>query len=555
MSLEIDFNGKKISVKRNTKIYQLLPQPNRKKYFAAKVNSRVRELTYEIVKPCKIELLDLTMADGVSVYRTSLRYLIAMAFYKCYPSLKFSISYSISRCLYITLDNKNPITSDMIENVKNMMDKIVKKDLPFNRIAMTNDKAKEIFTKLGYQDKVDLLKYRPENGTSLYSCNGYWNYMNGRMVPSSGYLKFYLVKQYTPGMLVQYPRPECGGTIPKFEDAPIFGKTLKESEKWAEIIGITTVPSINERIKKDGEVDFISLCESRHARMLSDIGDFIENKIDEVKLICVAGPSSSGKTTFANRLRIELMSRGIDPIRISLDDYYLPRNECPKDEDGNYDLESIHALDIELFNKNMLDLISGKKIQLPHFNFKTLKREYKKYFKLKENQPIIVEGIHALNNEMTRDIPTNQKYKIFISPASIISFDGHNPVSLTNIRLIRRIVRDFKFRNATAEHTLNMWPSVRKGEFKWIYQTQECADYVFNSLLPYEPAVLKKYALPLLKEIGPDSVHHSLGTKLIRMLKYFVDLNEKWIPCNSIMREFIGGSCFEENDEVEGEKN
>ena len=258
----------------------------------------------------------------------------------------------------------------------------------------------------------------------------------------------------------------------------------------------------------------------------------------------MAGPSSSGKTTFANRLRIELLSRGIHPVRISLDDYYLPKDQYPLNDEGKPDYESIEALDIALFNQNMVDLINGEEVLLPKYDFQLGKQVPGRTLRLGRNEPIIIEGIHALNERMTSDIPKNKKFKIFISPQAQINLDDHNPLSLTDLRLIRRIVRDNQFRGSSAEETLGMWPSVRAGEFRWIYDNQEGSDYVFNSMLSYELPVLRKYAMPLLKAIDMDSPYYPAAARLLSMLKFFTPIDEKWVPSNSLMREFIGGSCY-----------
>ena len=368
--------------------------------------------------------------------------------------------------------------------------------------------------------------------------------MFSHMVPSTGYLKEFKFRQYHPGFIVQYPRAEAGGIIPEFVDAPTFGKTLKESHEWGVIAGADSVAGINAHIKRDGIIDFIQLCEARHNRMLAQLGDLIEADISNIRMICIAGPSSSGKTTFANRLRVELLSRGLKPIRISIDDYYLPKSLAPKDEDGKPDLESIEALDIEGFNKDMLALINGEEVQLPKFDFKLGKRVPGRILKVGADEPIIIEGIHALNERMTTLIPKHQKFKIFIAPQAQINLDNTNPVSITDLRLLRRIVRDYNFRGASAEETMSMWPSVRRGEFKWIYDTQEGADYVYNSMLSYELCVMKKYAMPLLQAIEQDNPYFPIAERLLRMLKYFVDMPDEWVPCNSLMREFIGGSCY-----------
>lgn len=544
MAFTLKYQGNEKSFEKKVALLDLVADP-KKEFVCAKVNNRIRELTYEVYYDAEVEFLTVKDTDAISTYETSLRYLVAMAFHRAYPELEVRFSYNVSRSIFVQiLNNSRHSDMAMLKTITEEMDKIVAADYPLNRMIVTKEEAREIYIKRQLNDKLELLKYRPEKTVHLYDCDGYLNYMYGRMVPSTGYLTKYKTRLYSPGVIVQYPRAEAGGEIPKFEDAPTFGRTLKASHAWGKIAGADSVYGINEHIKKDGVIDFINMCETRHNRMLTELGNAIESDIDTIRLICIAGPSSSGKTTFSNRLRIELMSRGIKPIRLSIDDYYLPKNEVPKDENGDPDLESINALDVELFNQNMLDLISGKEVQLPRFDFKIGKRVAGRTLKVPHNQPIIIEGIHALNDLLTINIPKHQKFKIYISPQAQINFDNHNPMSLTDLRLLRRIVRDKKYRNASAEETMSMWPSVRKGEFTWIYNTQEGADYVFNSLLSYELSVMKKYAMPLLTNIDTNSIYFPVAERLIRLLKYFDDMADEWVPNNSLLREFIGGSCY-----------
>ena len=544
MSFTLKYQGQEKSFEKKVALRDLVDDP-KKEFVCAKVNNRIRELTYEVYYDAEVEFLTISRTDAVSIYETSLRYLVAMAFKRAYPDLEVRFSYNVSRSIFVQiLNDSRQSDMAMVKRIEDEMEKIVSADYPFNRMIVTKEEAREIYLQKAFHDKLELLKYRPEKTVHLYDCDGYLNYMYGRMVPSTGYLTKYKLRLYSPGIIVQYPRAEVGGQIPKFEDAPTFGKTLKASHAWGKIAGADSVSGINEHIKKNGVVDFINMCETRHNRMLTELGSMIEEDIDTIRLICIAGPSSSGKTTFSNRLRVELLSRGIKPIRLSIDDYYLPKNEVPKDENGDPDLESINALDVELFNQNMLDLISGKEVQLPRFDFKLGKRIPGRILKVPHNQPIIIEGIHALNELLTINIPKHQKFKIYISPQAQINFDNHNPMSLTDLRLLRRIVRDKKYRNASAEETMSMWPSVRKGEFTWIYNTQEGADFVFNSLLSYELSVMKKYAMPLLTSIDTNSIYFPVAERLIRMLKYFDDMPDEWVPNNSLIREFIGGSCY-----------
>jgi uridine kinase len=547
MKFTVNFNGKSKEYEKKVSLLDLLDENDPKKmdYVCAKVNNRVRELTYEVYYDANVEFLTPADHEAMKIYEASLRYLVAMAFHNCYPNLHIRFAYNVSRCVSIhLLDPKATSTTAMLIKINHEMENIIKANYPLKRMVVSNSDAAKIYQERGFQDKQEILKYRPEKTVHLYECHGYLDYMYSHMVPSTAYLTKYNLRLYTPGFLLQYPRSECDGAIPDFEDAPTFGRTLKESHDWAKVVGVDTVARINEEIETAGTVEFINVCEDRHNRMLAELGQLIEDRIDEVKLICIAGPSSSGKTTFANRLRIELLSRGIRPIRISIDDYYKRKDEIPFGPDGKQDFETIDALDIDYFSQNMLDLINGEATDLPKFDFAKGHRVIGRHVQLGPQEPIIIEGIHALNEKLTTAIPKSQKFKIFISPQAQINLDDHNPVSLTDLRLLRRLVRDKKFRGSPAEETFEMWPKVRAGEFKWIYPNQEGSDYVYNSFLPYELPVMKKYAMPLLAAIDKDSIYYPDAERLMRMLKFFVDMPDEWVPSNSLMREFIGGSCY-----------
>lgn len=549
MSYVVKINGESRTLEKKASLLSLLSEEDRKtkKYIAAKVNNKTRELEYEVYYDAEIEYLDCSSIDAMKIYEASLRYVVAMAFHNLYPELKIRFAYNVSRSISIhLLDPKVCSNTNMLIRVRKEIQRLIDEDLPLVRMVVPNEEAEKIYKERDYQDKMDLLKYRPEKTVHFYRCGEYMNYMYCRLVPSTGYLTKWKLLLYAPGFMLQYPRAECNGEIPTFEDAPTFMRTLKESHDWAKIISADTVGKINEKILKAGPVEFINLCEARHNRMLCELGQLIEDDIDDIRLVFIAGPSSSGKTTFANRLRIELLSRGISPIRISIDDYYLEKSKVPLGPDGAPDLENIAALDIEQFNDDMVALISGEEVDLPRFDFELGHQVFGRKVKLGKNQPIIVEGIHALNDSLTPSIPNTDKFKIFISPQAQINLDDHNPVSLTDLRLLRRLVRDKKFRGAPAEETFSMWPSVRAGEFKWIYAHQEGADFVFNSYLPYELPVMKNYAMPLLTAIDKDSPYFMIAERLIRMLKYFVALEDTWVPSNSLMREFIGGSCYKD---------
>jgi uridine kinase len=542
MAFTLHYLGNEATFDQALAIKTLLPDNH--PFIAARVNHRLRELDYEVYFDATIEFLTIHDQDATRIYETSLRYLIAMSLHHLNPDYRFRFAYSISRSIFLQFLNPDIIPATILPQLEQTMRHFVQQNLPFKRLIMTNEEAAHIYQERHMIDKLEILPYRPEKTVHFYACESYMNYMYGHMVLGTRWLHTWQLMPYKDGILIQYPRSETHGTIPPFEDAPMYSQTLMEAHEWSKITKADSISAINSYIKHDQVVDFINLCEARHNRMLVELGEAIYVKRDQIRLICIAGPSSSGKTTFANRLRIELLSRGLNPIRISIDDYYLPKDAAPKDEFGQPDLENIHALDLPLFNRDLANLLAGETVTLPQSKFDTQRPP--STLTLGENTMLIIEGIHALNDALTAKVAKNQKYKIFISPQSQVSIDDHNPLSLTDMRLLRRMVRDKKYRNSPAELTIDMWPSVRRGEFKWIYQTQEEANYVFNSFLPYELCVMKRYALPVLSRIDKDAKHFPTAERLIRMLKYFLDIDEKWIPSNSLIREFIGGSCFRE---------
>ena len=516
----------------------------------AKVNNRLRELNYYINYNCEVEFLDLTKFDAVRVYETSLRYLLIMALEKIDPKIVVHFNQCISRSISCTLSNtKEKVSKPFIDKLEIEMRKLIEQDLPITRTTISKEEAIKIYTEKAYLDKVEVLKYRPEDTVNMYTCCGYVNYMFGYMVPSTGLLKDFVLQVYYPGFIVRIPRAECGGKIPPFEEAPVFQQMIQDAQKWAKMIKCVNLPMLNKYVD-DGKVcDLVNICETKHNNMLSELGEQIYKRRDSLRLVCIAGPSSSGKTTFSHRLKIELLSRGLKPIKISMDDYYRNREDCPKDEKGDYDLEHVNALDLELFNENLLSLIEGEEIEEPTFDFKLGKRVKGEKVRIDKDTIIIIEGIHALNEEVTKLIPKPQKYKIFISPFSQLNIDNHNPIPASEIRLLRRIVRDAKYRKTDPSETFAMWPSVRRGEFKWIYPCQEEADYVFNTELTYELCVMKKYALSALSVIDRDNEYYVQANRILKFLKYVKDIDEKYVPCNSLLREFIGDSCFYNFDE------
>lgn len=544
--IKINIDNKVVNLKEPVILKDLI-KDNEHKYICARINGAKKELSYLINSNCKISLLTIKDLDANRVYTRSLNYLVSMAFFNIYPKIRLKFSYSISRSFYVEDINGHIINKEMLANVEEEMSRLINLDLIFERLKVENKVARKIYKQLGYIDKLELLKYRPEKTTHFYKVDNYFNYFYGYMAYSTGYIKDYKFKLDNPGFYIQYPRAENKGTIPPFENAPIYKKALIDSSIWADEMECNNVIEINKKTSsKKGSIDFINECEARHSRMLVELGNKIENNIDRLKLICIAGPSSSGKTTFANRLRIELLSRGIHPTMISLDNYYRPRNEIPKDNKGDYDFECLEALKVPLLNKHLQDVVNGKEIKVPLYNFANPSTN--KFMRVKisgKKQILIIEGIHALNEKLTSKVKKENKFKIYISPQIQINIDNENPFSLTDFRLLRRITRDNKFRNTPPIETIKMWPSVRDGEFKWIYQGIENADYVFNSFLYYELNVIKTHILPQLEKIKKDEPLFSIAERLIRMLKFVRGLNDKYVPCNSLLKEFIGGSCFE----------
>ena len=547
MAFTLNINGVKRSFDKKVELLDLTD--GNKDIICATVNGRVRELNYDVYYDADVKFLKINDHDAMGIYERGIRFLFAMATHNLYPGIRFRLTYSVSRTIYAEISDKDTtkfLTEDMVNDIEKEMHRIVEADYEFKRLIKSNEEAEEIYKKFGLFDKLEILPYRKEKTVHFYDCNGYFNYMYGKMVPSTGYLKEFNLIFYTPGLVIQYPRSENDGKIPVFKDEPVFSDSLIKAQEWSDLVDLSTVSHINKRIKDNelSAVELINLCENRHYRMLCELGQQIENNIKKIRLICIAGPSSSGKTTFADRLTVELKSRGINPVRISMDDYYKRREDVPKDEDGNYDFECQEALDIKLFNQNIVGLLNGQTVALPSFDFKTNDRVFNRKLKIGPHDPIIIEGIHALNEAVTTSIPKYLKFKIYISPQAQINLDNENPLSLTDIRLLRRIVRDNQYRGSDAEETISMWPIVRKGEFKWIYHTQEDANYVFDSFLNYELCVLKKHAMPLLLQIDRESEYGPDAERLINLLKYFKDIDEKWIPSNSLLKEFIGGSCY-----------
>ena len=543
--MKVTIGDRELVVAAGTSIIDLI-EGDKYQYQAARVNNRIRELNYIIQGDSKIELLTLKDREAQTMYQSTLRYLIIMAVKRVYPSARIIFNYSVSRAMSATIANFNrPFLQSDLDKIQAELDDIIAKDLPISRYSITKEEAAAYYNEIGFNDKASILKYRKEETVHMYECDDYKNYMFGYMLPSTGFIKEYKLLLYAPGFIIQYPRSELGGKIPEFHDEKAFRDALREATQWGNLTNASYIHQMNELIEQGKALEFINLCETKHNNQFVALGKAIAKEIDRVRLIAVAGPSSSGKTTFTNRLKIQLRSLGIDPLMISIDDFYKVGHEgTPVDEFGKPDFEHIDSLDRALFDEVMYKLIAGEAVALPHYSFYDRSRTFGAPVKLKPHQPIMIEGIHALNDMLTPSIDNALKFKVYTAPQIQLHIDDHNPIPITDIRLLRRMTRDYATRGTACEKTLDMWASVRRGEFRWIYPHQADADFIFNSELSYELCVIKKHVLPLLENIPSESPYFIPANRLNKFLKYFHDISDTWVPCNSILREFIGGSIF-----------
>ncbi|CUH97857.1 hypothetical protein P22_4004 [Propionispora sp. 2/2-37] len=512
---------------------------------AAKVDNEIKDLQSELTNDCYVEFLDLHTEDGMKVYQRSLTFVLITAAKDLFPHCNLTVEHSLGNGLYCEIYLEEKLNEPVVKKIEQRMKEIIKEDRPIIRKIMSKEAAIALLEADQQYEHVRLLKQVKRKRVSMYYCGEVYDYFYGTMTPSAGCLTTFELKYYAPGLLLRFPERENPDVVPDFIDQPKLAQIFAEAERWGSILQCGYVAALNDYIEQQRSGDIIRVAEALHEKKIAQIADFISGHSRKVRIILVAGPSSSGKTTFAQRLNIQLRVNGVRPVPISLDDYFVDREHTPRDEQGNYDFEALEAIDLELFNEHLLRLLKGEEVQIPSFNFFTGIREYSgNTIKLNESQPLIIEGIHGLNERLTAAIPREQKVKIYISALTQLSIDTHNRIPTTDTRLIRRMVRDSKFRSHDALGTLKMWPSVRRGEEKNIFPYQEEADIMFNSALIYELAILKKYAEPLLEKITPAEKEYPEAKRLLKFLSYFNSLADNEIPQNSILREFIGGSCF-----------
>ncbi|MBN2598003.1 nucleoside kinase [Labilibaculum sp.] len=529
-----------------TILADLKPQLNGE-VLGAMVNNKLKELSYEIYKPKNIKFVDGTHANGRRMYVRSLCFLLYKAVHDLYPKVGFRVEHSISNGLYCRITDKNVIlTAGDVENIKKRMVEIIEADLPFVREEIETENAIALFEAHGLKEKTSLFRTRGNLFTSVYHLGDSVDYFYGFLVPSTSKLKVFDLLPFAQGMLLMAPGKRNPLEVETFIPQEKMLKIFSEYKRWGNVLNISNVGDLNGYVENKNISELIKISEALHEKKISQIADKIRKKRKHVKLILISGPSSSGKTTFGKRLAIQLKVAGLHPVNLSLDNYFVNREKTPKDENGEYDFEALESLDVRLFNENLVDLLNGNEVELPKFSFETGSRYFNgEKLKINGKQVLVVEGIHALNPKLTPLIADDSKFRIYISALTSISIDGHNRIPSTDNRLIRRIVRDHKYRNYSAFDTISRWPSVRRGEEKNIFPYQEEADVMFNSALQYELGVLKRYAEPILKEVQPNQEEYSEANRLLKFFSYFLPISAVEIPPTSLMREFLGGSTFE----------
>ena len=507
-------------------------------------NNEYSNLDTEIEDGAKIELLDLTTNEGMKIYIRTLAYIMGKASEKLYPNDKFVTEYQLGNAMYCKFDNLK-VTEKLLKNIKDEMQKIIDKDLKIRKVEMTRKEAENFYRqtdsskgRLQYDFKENKLIY-------LYYCEDYYDYCyGGVMSDRTGIIKIFDLVKYSDGFLLRYPSRKAPNKLPEFVETKKLAWSLEEFEKIHSILNISLVYKLNEEIEAKKIQDTIMLAEALHEKKIANIADDIKKR-KNVKMILIAGPSSSGKTTFAQRLGIQLRLNGIKPVTISVDNYFVERQDTPRDKNGDYDFESIEAIDLKLFNKHLKKLLNGEEVEIPEFDFTVGTKKYNgNKLKLSDDEVLVIEGIHCLNDRLTSQIEKKYKYKIYISALTVLNLDRHNRVSTTDTRLLRRIVRDYQFRGYSAIHTLSTWPNVTKGEEKNIFPYQEEADKIFNTSLIYELNALKPVAMPLLKSISRDYKEYAEANRLINILKYFREIPNSYVPTNSLLKEFLGGGAY-----------
>lgn len=527
-------------------IYTALGAPLRYRPMNAQVNNKTESLNFRCWQPKDIEFIDYTQLSGLRTYVRSLCHIFSKAVYDIWPTATLNLEHPVSKGYYCVIHNGKNIDLETIERIKKRMWELIDADLPFLHKSVRTVDAAVLFRERGMNDKARLIETAGLPYTSYYELKGYINFFYGCLTPSTGYIQLFDLEPYMDGVLLRIPKQTDPMELqPVIKQDKMF-EAYKEHLTLQRTVGLDNVGDLNLAIEKGRSQDIILVSEAMQEKQVAKIAEKIADGYKEgIRIVLISGPSSSGKTTFCKRLQVQLTTNLLHPVGISLDDYFLNREDTPKDEHGEYDFESLYALDLPYFNKDLKKLLSGEEIDLPTFNFETGQRVFKgKKLKLRENSILVIEGIHALNPELTEFIDDKYKYRVYVSVLTSISLDNHNWIPTTDNRLLRRIIRDYRFRGYSAEDTINRWPSVRRGEDKWIFPYQENADAMFNSAMLYELAALRKFAEPILAQVPESSKANAEAYRLLRFLRYFNYIPTEELPGTSLLREFLGGGSF-----------
>ena len=512
---------------------------------SAKVNNKIEGMHYRVYKKKDIEFLDLHSASGIRAYTRTLFMILCKAAHDLYPGCKVSIDIPVSNGYYVDLTLDRTVTPDDVAAIRQRMQQLIDAKLPIHRYESTTEEAIDMFRQAGTLSKVKLLESSGRLYTTYYDLDGYKDYYYGTLLTNTSEIHLFGLEYYYDGLLLRIPSREDPSQLGAFIRQDKMFEIFKEHHRWQDILGVRTIGDLNNAIDKGYTPQLIQISEALQEKKIASIADNIARQ-KGVKMVLIAGPSSSGKTTTCKRLSVQLAVNGLEPIGISLDDYFLDRDQTPKDETGDYDFEHLHALNIPLLNEQMNALFRGEEVELPRYNFQKGKSEWSgKKLKLSGKEILVVEGIHALNPELTKDIPEEQIYRVYASALTTILLDNHNYIPTTDNRLLRRIIRDHKYRGVSAKDTIHRWPSVRKGENRWIFPYQENADAMFNTAMLFELAVIKRQAEPLLEQVPENCEEYAEAYRLLKFLKYIKPIPEDQIPPTSLLREFLGGSSFE----------
>ncbi len=530
-----------------SEIYTAVGSPLKHRPLCARVNNRVRGLTYKCWTSKDVEFVDYSDMSGYRAYLRSLCFILSKAVNDLFPEKQFNLEHPVSKGYYCTYANREKISEDAIEKIKKRMNEMIASDRPFRLKTIRTADAVHLFRERGMEDKALLLETAGMPYSSYYEMDGYVDHFYGCLTPSAGYICLFDVIPYGEGLLLCVPQLENNRALyPVIRQDKMFD-AYKHFISLQRTIGLDNVGDLNTAIRRGNTREVVMVSEAIQEKRVASIAEKIAKRYNHegIRVVLISGPSSSGKTTFCKRLQIQLITNFLHPLGISLDDYYVNRENTPRDENGNYDFESLYSIDLPYFKNDLQRLINGEEVELPSYNFGTGKREYKgKKLKMQQNSVLLLEGIHGLNPELTDNIPQERIFRVYVSALTTISLDGHNWIPTTDNRLLRRIVRDYQFRGYTAKQTISMWPSVRRGEDKWIFPYQENADQMFNSAMIYEFAALRRYAEPILNEVLEVEEEYAEAYRLLRFLKYFNYIPEDELPRTSLLREFLGGGNF-----------